>query len=268
MRMLYGKELADYIKVRQAQRVRVLTQSFGLIPKLAIITTIDNPIIDLYVRLKIQYAKDIGIQVDVHRVSQQDAYRAIGELNSDKLVHGIIIQLPLEDKAQTEELVNLVSPEKDVDALGEKAKFDPATPKAILWLLAGFNIDLQNKKVVLVGRGKLVGRPLERMLNDSGVDVSVADRTSKSIANMTLEADVIITATGSRSAITTDMVKKGAIVVDAGVASENGKTFGDVDDQLYERLDLTITPKKGGVGPLTICALFDNVIIATERLSE
>ncbi len=265
MKLLLGSELAGFIKERQAHNVRSLKQSKGIFPKLAIIKTIDNPVIDLYVSLKRRYAEDIGIQVEVFRVNQKEASSLLEQLNNDSSVHGIIVQLPLEDPSETDQLVNLVSPRKDVDALGEKAKFDPATPMAILWLLSGFNVDLQGKKVVLVGRGKLVGAPLEKMLKASGVDVSVADSSTKDVAVMTREADIIVTATGRPAILTSDMIKPGAVVVDAGVASENGKTLGDVDKEVLEREDLTITPEKGGVGPLTVCALFENVIRSAER---
>lgn len=265
MKFLMGSELAGFIKERQVQSVRSLTQLTNITPKLAIIKTVDNPVIDLYVRLKEGYAKDIGAKVEVYRIKQNEVPDLLARLNSDKSVHGIIIQLPLEDPKQTEELVNQVAPEKDVDALGEKAQFDPATPVAILWLLSGFNIDLVGKHVVLIGRGKLVGGPLEKMLRASGIDVTVIDSNTKNVADVAREADVIVTATGRPAILTSDMVKSGAVVVDAGVASEEGKTLGDVAKDVLEREDITITPEKGGVGPLTICALFENLIQAAER---
>jgi methylenetetrahydrofolate dehydrogenase (NADP+)/methenyltetrahydrofolate cyclohydrolase len=268
MRQLNGLELAEYIQERQAHQVRALRQAHSVFPKLAIIVTIDNPVIDVYVRLKQEYGSAMLIDVDVHRVAQGQVPTLLEELNADKSVHGIIIQLPLQDPAQTEELVNLVAPEKDVDALGINAKFDPATPMAILWLLSGYNVDLKGKRVLLVGRGKLVGAPLEKMLRDSGVDVHVADRTTEDLAAETLAADIIITATGSPAILYPDMIKERAVVVDAGVASEDGKTVGDVAPEVYDRDDLTITPVKGGVGPLTVCALFENVIRAAQRVAE
>jgi methylenetetrahydrofolate dehydrogenase (NADP+)/methenyltetrahydrofolate cyclohydrolase len=173
--------------------------------------------------------------------------------------------LPLSDPAKTDEIVNLVSPAKDVDALGAKAEFDPATPMAILWLLSGYNVDLAGKRILLIGRGKLVGQPLEKILKTSDFDVRVADRSTPDLASETQEADIIITATGSPAILKSDMVKEKAVVVDAGVASEDGKTVGDVADDVYDRDDLTLTPKKGGVGPLTVCALFENVIRAAQR---
>ena len=262
MKLLNGRELAGYIKERQAHQVRGLRQAHGVLPKLAIIVTVDNPVIDLYVRLKRQYGADILIDVDVHRVQQAEVPALIKALNADKSVHGIILQLPLADPPYTEELVALVDPAKDVDGLSPKTQFDPATPMAIMWLLAGYNVDLRGKEILLIGRGKLVGAPLEKMLQASDLTVSVADRTTADLAAATQAADVIITATGSPAILYPDMIKEGAVVVDAGVASEDGKTVGDVAPEVYNRQDLTITPPKGGVGPLTVCALFDNVIRA------
>lgn len=268
MRLLSGSELAGFIKERQARQVRSLRQSLSIQPKLAIIVTIDHPAINVYVRMKQRYGSDILVDVDVHRIRQDEALSLISLLNNDPSVHGIIVQLPLEDPMKTDEIVNMVAPAKDVDALGKGAILEPATPLAILWLLAGYNIALEGKHIVLVGRGKLVGAPLERMLTASGYDVEIVDRSTKDKTAAIKSADVIITATGRPGLITSDMIKEGAIVLDAGVAGEHGKTVGDLDEDVYARDDLTITPRKGGVGPLTICALFDNVIRAARESTE
>jgi methylenetetrahydrofolate dehydrogenase (NADP+)/methenyltetrahydrofolate cyclohydrolase len=268
MKTLNGKELAEFIKERQAHQVRALRQAWNVAPKLAIVVTIDNPIIDLYMRLKQRYGGDILIDVEVHRVEQAAAPELIKTLNADESVHGIIVQLPLADPSQTDAIVDLVAPVKDVDALGAAAIYDPATPLAIMWLLAGYNVDMRGKRVLLIGHGKLVGAPLKKMLVASDVDVHVADRSTPDLAAETLEADIIITATGSPAILYSDMIKQGAVVVDAGVASEDGKTVGDVAPDVYERDDLTLTPVKGGVGPLTVCALFDNVIRAARAAAE
>lgn len=265
MKLLNGKELAGFIKERQAHQVRGLRQAAGVQPKLAIVVTVDNPVINIYMRMKKKYGADVLIDVDIHRVKQAEAADLIKQLNGDPSVHGIIVQLPLERPDETENIINLVTPEKDVDALGKAAQYDPATPMAIMWLLAGYNIDLMDKQVLLVGRGKLVGEPLERMLEASGVAVTVADRQTKDLKAATLAADVIITATGHPALLHADMLKDDTIVVDAGVAGEEGKTVGDVAPDVYDRDDLTITPAKGGVGPLTVCALFENVIRAARQ---
>jgi methylenetetrahydrofolate dehydrogenase (NADP+) / methenyltetrahydrofolate cyclohydrolase len=268
MKILNGKELAEFIKERQAHEVRSLRQGSGIIPKLAIIVTVDNPVIDVYMRLKKQYGSDLLIEVDIHPVDLSEVPDLIEKLNNDDSVHGVIVQLPLADPMRTDEIVNLVAANKDVDALGLKPEFDPATPMAILWLLSGYNVNLQGKQVLLVGRGKLVGAPLEKMLKASDVNVKVADRSTSDLAAEVLEADVIITATGSPAILYSNMIKTGAVVVDAGVASEDGKTVGDLAPDVYEREDLTVTPVKGGVGPLTVCALFENVIRAARRIGE
>ncbi len=155
--------------------------------------------------------------------------------------------------AETGAIVNQSRRKKDVDGLGLHAVFDSATALAIQWLLAGYNVDLNGKQVLLIGRGRLVGAPLERLLKASGIDVQVADSKTKDLAAAALAADVIVTATGQPGILTSGMIKQGATVVDAGTASENGKTVGDVaPGEVYERDDLTITPPKGGVGPLTV----------------
>ncbi len=265
MKLLNGKELAGYIQQRQVQEVRALIQAYGVTPKLAIVQIKDDPVINTYIRLKKQYGAGIGVEVESHHPSQSEAPAVIAQLNADPTVHGVIVQLPITDPAETDSIVNLVIPAKDVDALGKNATFDPATPMAIMWLLAGYNVDLKAKKVLLIGRGKLVGAPLEEILTASGVDVSVADRSTPDLAQETINADIIITATGSPAILFPEMIKQSAVIVDAGVASEDGKTVGDVAPSMFERDDLTITPEKGGVGPLTVCALFENVIRATRH---
>ena len=268
MRILNGSELAEFIQERQSHQVRGLRQAMGVAPKLAIIVTVENSIIDVYMRLKQRYGSEILVEVDVHRVEQTAAAELINQLNNDASVHGIIIQLPLKDPTQTDELTALVSPSKDVDGLGPQAQFDPATPVAIMWLLAGYNIELRDKIILIVGKGRLVGAPLEKLMMASGLSPIVSTRQSADLAELCPTADIIVTATGAASSITASMLKQKAVVVDAGVASEGGKTVGDLAADVYDRDDLIITPVKGGVGPLTVCALFDNVIIAARRAAD
>jgi methylenetetrahydrofolate dehydrogenase (NADP+)/methenyltetrahydrofolate cyclohydrolase len=225
----------------------------------------DDPVINTYVRLKQQYGADIGAEVQVHKLEQSQTPKLLDLLSNDGSVHGIIVQLPLKDPSQTSEIVNMVDPKKDVDALGDKSKFEPATPLAIMWLLNGYNVDFRGKHILLIGRGKLVGAPLEKMLKRSGQNVEVVERGGDDLAGRAKKADIIITAVGSPAILFPDMIKHGAVVVDAGVASESGKTVGDLHPSVYERDDLTITPQKGGVGPLTVCALFENLIIAAAK---
>lgn len=267
MKSLDGSELAGFIKERHARQVQQLTSN-GVNPKLAIIQAKDDPVINTYVSLKQKYGADIGALVEIHKVSQSKIPELVSKLNKDKTVHGIIVQLPLEDILKTDEIVNLVASGKDVDALGKKAKFTPATPMAILWLLAGYNVDLSGKQVLVIGRGRLVGVPLTKLLIRSGVTVTPADEGTKDLKKETLLADVIITATGVPRLLDSDMIKPDTVVIDAGTASDSGKTVGDLAEDVYKRDDLTLTPKKGGVGPLTVCALFENLITAAENATK
>ena len=280
MKELNGRELAGFVKERQARVVREMRAEGRRTPKLVIIRDSDNPVITKYVELKRRYGEDIGVEVEDQLVRDAaEAREVILKANKDASVSGMIVQLPLKDTAETDEVVSLIAPEKDVDGLGtearrevgvnsmtgeagpdaRKVRFDSAT--AINWLLAGNGIELKGQRVALVGYGRLVGRPLYRMLADSGVDVTVFRHDSD--LTKLAEYDTIITATGVPRLILDSMVKPGAVVVDAGTASEGGVLVGDVDESVRQRADLAaITPVVGGVGPLTVSVLFENVIAA------
>ena len=252
MKELSGRELQGFIKERQARQVRNLRQEHGIIPKLVIIMSENaSQAIQAYVRMKKRYAADILIDVDVQAVAQSDIAAAIQQANTDTTVQGIILQLPIDDVSQTEELCRLIAPDKDVDGLSADGIYPSATAQAIDWLLAGYNVELSDKQIAIGGRGKLVGAPLEK-----SKPATVAELQ---------KCAVIVTATGVPHLITAEMIAPGAVVVDAGTASEGGVLVGDVDDAVRQRSDITITPKKGGVGPLTYAVLFDHLIEACLR---
>ena len=266
MRELNGSELAGFIKERQAKQVRALRQAWHINPRLAIVTDVENPVIETYMRLKQRYGADILIDVEIHRVPAGGALEVIQELNNRDDVQGIILQLPISNPEQTEELLESIREDKDVDGLRKKAIFQAATPTAINWLLAGYGVDLKGKKVAIVGRGRLVGAPLERMWLKSGVDVTVFEKGDD--LSQLINYDIIVSATGVPGLIKSQMIKTKTVVVDAGTASENGKIVGDVSEEVRQRNDVIITPKKGGVGPLTVSALFDNVITACLKIAN
>ena len=268
MKLLDGSEVVQFIKERQAKQVRNLRQTWHTIPRLAVVQTIDDPVIDTYVRLKRRYAEDILVEFELHKIGQKDAIATIDTLNEREDVHGIIVQLPLADPEATQEVLDRVAPTKDVDGLGSRPDFDPATPIAINWLLAAYGVELSNRHIAIVGNGRLVGAPLSRIWQSSGYDVTVYSRQSVGMPQALLHHDVVVTATGVPGLVTSDVVQIGAIVVDAGTASEKGVVVGDVADNVRQRDDLTITPVKGGVGPLTIAALLDNVITAARRKAD
>ena len=265
VKILNGRELAGFIKERQAGQVRSLVGRSGRAPKLLIIRDSDNPVIMKYVGLKMQYGEDIGVLVeDYFASSSDDIAEKIAAANEDASVDGIILQLPILEKEKTDELTSVIAAEKDVDGLSGKGDFDSATATAILWLFTGYDIDLHGRKIALVGRGKLVGAPLFKMFKASGIDVEMFH--SGSDLTKLKDFDIIISATGKPGLILDEYVSPGAVVVDAGTASEDGVLKGDVSNEVREREDLlAITPVVGGVGPLTITCLFDHVIQAASK---
>ena len=276
MKILNGAELRDFIKERQAKQVRALRQSWRVFPKLVIFYSSKNPVIETYMRLKTAYAEDILIEAEKRFVLPENLIEEIRKANMSEEIHGIIVQLPLEnsngEKIEGEELAKIlaeISPEKDVDGLASDV-FEPATVVAIDWLLAGYNVELVGKKIAVVGQGLLVGKPLVKRWQNSGLDVKTFDEQNAEEMRETLSNfDVVVTAVGKAGLISSEMLKQKAVVVDAGTSSENGVIKGDVAEEVREsRQDLTITPKIGGVGPLTVAALIDNVIIAVRKVAQ
>lgn len=265
MKVLNGADIAAFIKERQARQVRALIQAYNIRPCLAIIQTNDDPVIDTYVRLKKNYGKDILVELRIHKIEQTDAIKTIEKCNNDPAITGVILQLPLADPSQTDLLINTLAPSKDIDGLNEHSPFGAATAMAVNWLLTGYNIELKGKKIFIVGAGRLVGQPLYKLWSSSSYDVTVLDSKTRDVKAELKQADIIVSATGVAGLLTSDMVPIDAIVVDAGTASESGKTVGDAAPELYARHDVTMTPKIGGVGPLTVAALFDNVIRAASE---
>ena len=268
MRILDGRELADYVKERQAKQVRALRQAWNTFPKLAIIVATDSEVIDTFVRLKHSYGEDVLIDVAIHKVEQTEVAGLIEQLNGDDTIHGIVLQLPLSDPSQTDGLVALIDPAKDVDGLGPNAEYGSATATAIDWLVAGYNVTVRDRVIAIVGNGRLVGAPLAKLWGDAGLNVQVYDDSTVNLQEALRSADIIVTATGVPGLITSSMIAVGRVVIDAGTASENGVIVGDVAADVRERQDLTITPIKGGVGPLTIAALFDNVMTAARKTAQ
>lgn len=265
MKLLNGADLAGFIQERQAHQVRALRQAHNTIPKLAIIRTNPDPVVDKYMDLKQTYGYEILIDVDVYTINQDEAIELIKKLNDDATVHGIIVQLPIPDPTQTDAILNTVAKHKDVDGLAVNTPFDPPTPLAINWLLAGYNIDLKEKQLLVIGQGRLVGGPLTKMWRESRYDVLTANRETKDLDSLIAKADVIVTAAGVPGLLTSKSVKSDAIIIDAGVATDSNGLVGDVATSVRQMTDIKITPEIGGVGPLTVCALFENVIRAASK---
>lgn len=263
---LDGDELASYIKQRHSGEIKQMATK----PKLAIIMHADSGrATRTYVeRTKKGYAVDIGADCQIHEVTLDQAavIDLINQLNNDSAVTGIIVQLPYPG-VDIDEVLASVAPHKDIDGLGPDSNFDMPTPQAILWLMAAYNVDYKGKKVAIIGQGRLVGKPVADMLENSGAIVTRCDHSTPDIKTVTLNSDIIISATGQPKLITPDMVKPGSIVIGAGTSDVGGSTKGDLDPALYADDSLKIARNTGGVGPVTVAALFDNLLIATRTFS-
>jgi methylenetetrahydrofolate dehydrogenase (NADP+)/methenyltetrahydrofolate cyclohydrolase len=249
--LLDGRELVGYIQERQARQARSLKPR----PRLAIVRQGAGEATDRYLRIKRAYGEEIGVSVDTYTETPATLFERIHKLNDDHLVTGIIVQLPLQDDPSlTDKALKAVATHKDIDGLRPDSPFEQATPKAIMWLLSAYNIDLKGKKIAIVGQGRLVGEPLADQLEVSGHEVVRLDDETKDLEGALREADIIISATGQPGLITSTMVKPGAVVVDAGAPKS------DLADDLRAREDIKMTPNPGGVGPVTVAALFDNLL--------
>ncbi len=264
-KLLRGDELAEFIKQRQAKQVRNLRQTYSIVPKLAIVMSRHaGSVIQTYVRMKQRYADDIVVETEVIACDDDELLMTLARLNADETIQGIIVQLPIDNASQTQTVVDAIAPAKDVDGLGVNAQYHSATAEAIDWLLAGYNVTLADKTITLLGAGRLVGGPLQAMWQARGYNVTTLTRDDdQAKIDATLQrSQIIVSATGSPDILTNHNVPHGAVVVDAGTVSEDGKIRGDTAQELQIRRDLTITPQKGGVGPLTIVLLFEHVIQA------
>jgi methylenetetrahydrofolate dehydrogenase (NADP+)/methenyltetrahydrofolate cyclohydrolase len=257
--ILSGKKLAIATKERQKRAVADL----GRAPRLVIVRDSDEAVIAKYVGLKRAYGAEIGVEVVDRLVGSEELSGVIRDVAADAGVDGVIIQLPLEDASRTDEMIGLMNPEQDVDGLTGRGEFASATAAAIDLLLNGTGVELAGKKIAVVGYGRLVGAPLAAMWRARGLEVEVF-RSGADLGQLR-QYDGVVTAVGKPGLIESRMIKPGAVVVDAGTATDGGTIHGDVEDALRQREDIAITPVYGGVGPLTVCGLFENVIRAAGR---
>lgn len=262
LQYISGKEIADEKETTQKHRAQLLMQK-GIIPRLAIIQTVSSSVIDTYVRLKKKYSEQIGVEVVHYTIASEEAETTITFLNNDAEIHGIIVQLPLDPSLHQDTVLNLVAKDKDVDGLTKDTSFVPPTVQAILWLLQKYVTDLSHKKIALVGKGRLVGAPLEKELLKKNLTIRMFTKGDN--LDDLRNYEVIISATGVPSLLKNSHIRSGAYVFDAGTAEENGAIHGDAADELYNRDDISITPTKGGVGILTVRALFENTLLSCEK---
>lgn len=270
-----GKSVADKITEQLKQKISQLQDK----PHLAVIQIGNNAASTIYVNLKKKKAEEIGIKSTVinldENIEEKELIYKIEKLNKDNSVHAILVQLPLPKHINESNIIKAITPNKDVDGFtaqntgdlfnGIKPKAYPCTPKGVLKLLKEYNIEIQGKHAVIVGRSNIVGKPLAIMLLNEHATVTICHSKTKNLPEITKQADILISAVGKKI-IFKDMVKKDAVVIDVGIfKDENNKTTGDVDFENVKEIAAYITPVPKGVGPMTIACLMENTIELYEQ---
>lgn len=253
-----GKKIANELKAELSSELRARDLKL----RLDVILVGDNVASEKYVERKRSVGGEIGIDVVVHElmgdIKQSDLEEELKRLAEDKKVNGIIVQLPLPKQINEKEILDLVPAEKDVDALSSEARVLSPTVGAIREILVRNNVDLANKKIVVVGQGKLVGRPTALWLTQEGHNVSVVDSKTQNVDELLLLADIIVSGAGSPELITPDKIRDGVVIVDASTSESNGQLTGDADPACANKCSV-FTPVPGGVGPITVVMLFKNL---------
>ena len=273
-----GKELAKKIRASLKIECEELKQK-NIKSKLAVIMVGDDPASKVYVRNKSRACEDVGIEYEEYlleaKITQKELIELIEKLNKDKTINGILLQSPIPSNLDINEAFRTISPEKDVDGFNpvnvgklvlNQDTFVSCTPYGIIKMFEEYNIDLTGKNVVILGRSNIVGKPLIHCCLNKNATVTSCHSKTQNLAQKAKEADILISAIGKAHFVTADMVKENAVVIDVGINRlDNGKITGDVDFENVKEKASYITPVPGGVGPMTIAMLMNNVIKATKR---
>ncbi|MDD4601116.1 Bifunctional protein FolD protein [bioreactor metagenome] len=283
-KLLEGKVFAGQIKETVRQELTALKSEYGITPGLAVIIVGENPASRVYVANKHRSCEEIGIYSKVitlaEHTGKDELLAEIMRLNLDERIHGILVQLPLPDhmKNAEKEIMNSISPAKDVDgfhpvnvgklAIGEESLV-PCTPYGCIKMLELAGIEMNGKRAVVIGRSNIVGKPMFHLLLARNATVTVCHSRTHNLAEITSQADILVAAVGKPGFVTKDMVKSGAVVIDVGINRiAEKKLVGDVDFQAVKEVAGAITPVPGGVGLLTIAMLLHNTVKAAQMICK
>ena len=275
--LLDGKKLAN-IRADLLQKQVLNLKKSKIQPLFCVINIGQDPSSKIYLKTKKRRADQIGIKQKLFQlpstVTQKNLLELIDRLNNEKDVNGIMIQLPVPKQIILNEALAAIDPDKDVDCLtpanvGRLWQGDhfvePATAHGILALLDYYHINLKGKNAVIIGRSSIVGKPLAALMLERDATVSILHLKTKNLTEYTKKADILVSATGEHNLVTADMIKKNAVIIDVGISRFNGKTVGDVDFEHVAPIASFITPVPGGIGPLTVESLMEQVVQLTRR---
>jgi len=264
-----GKKVSLLKKEELIKKVSLLNKKL----KLVVISVGSDEASKVYVKQKEKMAISVGydfLNLHFDKICEDDLIKEIDVLNKDKDVTGIIVQLPLPNYLDKDKILNTVSPLKDVDGLTnsnfiklikKEECLIPCTPKGVVSLLDYYNISFENKKVVIIGRSELVGLPLFHLLLNKNATVTMCHSKTQNLIDYTKSADILIVAVGKKELITPDMIKDGVVIIDVGINRSQDKLYGDVSNECMNLASL-MTPVPGGVGPMTVISLMENVYLA------
>lgn len=272
--VLDGKKISEEIRQELREKVEIFGEKGMKKPGLAVVIVGENKASQIYVKSKIKSCNEIGIlstHISLPEITEEKSLlEEIDKLNNNPDIHGILVQLPLPEHINPQNIIERINPLKDVDCftavnigkifLGERKTAYPCTPAGVLELMKRYSIEIEGKNAVIVGRSNIVGKPLSLMLINEGATVTVCNSKTQDIKAITKTADILIAAVGQKNFITEDMVKEGAVVIDVGINRVDGKIYGDVDYDNVVHKASYITPVPGGIGPMTVAMLLKNCI--------
>lgn len=279
MAIIDGKLVSATVREEIKEKIAEAGEKYGKTFKLTVIIAGNDPASEIYVRNKGKACEAVGIQSETiklpEEISQEEIEKIVTDKVSDDSVDGILVQLPLPKTLDEKRILKLIPPEKDVDGftdanVGRLALFSDdalcsCTPQGMIKLLDYYDIPLKGKHAVVVGRSNIVGKPMSLMLLRRDCTVTVCHSKTENLAKYTKDADILVCAVGKKHIITADMVKDGAVVLDAGINRVDGKIYGDADYEEISKKAAYITPVPGGVGPMTITMLMYNTYLAGMR---
>ncbi|HEX9453232.1 MAG TPA: bifunctional methylenetetrahydrofolate dehydrogenase/methenyltetrahydrofolate cyclohydrolase FolD [Candidatus Binatia bacterium] len=273
-----GKAVAKEVQQQIKQDVDGLDRRWGIVPGLAVVLVGDDPASHIYIRNKERACKEVGIRSFEHllpaTIPEKELLVLVHQLNKDKNVHGILLQLPLPAHIHAERVLDAIAPQKDVDGFHPVSQgrlvlgadgFKPCTPMGIMRLLASAGCDPKGKNAVVVGRSNIVGKPVALLLLEKHATVTICHSRTANLREEVGRADILVVAIGKAGMVRGDWIKRGAVVIDVGVNRlPNGKLAGDVEFDTAKERASAITPVPGGVGPMTICMLLFNTLKAAK----
>ena len=275
MSIIDGEKISTLIKDKIILEVQTLKNKTGKIPGLAVVLVGNDPASSVYVRNKNKTCKNVGFHsfenILPEDTTEDKLLDLIHKLNNDSKVNGILVQLPLPDQINSHKVLETINPDKDVDGfhlenvgrlVTGNAIFKPCTPAGIIELLDQYNVKIEGKNAVVLGRSNIVGKPVASLLLERNATVTICHSRTKDLPLVSRSADILIAAIGKPLFVTSDMVKDNAVVIDVGINRVNDKLVGDVDYQSVFKKASLITPVPGGVGPMTIAMLMANTLQA------